>query len=173
MQEWPNLALEKPGERRTPEEQRALAARNRPGCITSYVLLSALGLACVWTVYVPAFSTTLAKISQNTAYANDPEILALANNIFVGAVVVGSLLTLAQMWGLWKMRAWGRWLAILFNGLAIVGSLCSLVGLTSGAYPVAAAGGGSAGVEILVLFGTIGGLAYIVYWFASHGDRFV
>jgi hypothetical protein len=65
--------------------------------------------------------------------------------------VLDALLSFLAAWGLWRMKNWARILFIIELSLGIL--VCFVLN------PIA-------GVVALLMFG------YVIYWMASHGERF-
>jgi hypothetical protein len=125
----------------------------RPGCVTVYAVLLFAGTALLVAGGLPAFLLNRERIS--TAIAFLVGLWAAAGVIFVVAR------------GLWKMEEWARISIIVLQSLAILGSACAIV--TSWANL-------SAAVIPTSMLQAVAGLvisAYIIYWFATHGDLFV
>ena len=115
----------------------------RPGCVTAYAIL--LGIAAV----VSCMAGFLLLFARDG-------IQSLSSIVFA-AVIAALYFVIAR--GLWLLRNWARIVVIVLQVLSVLGILSQLPNNSSGL------------VLIVAVFG-LAIAAYILYWFASHGEYF-
>jgi hypothetical protein len=123
--------------------ERREAMYERPGCVTAYAIL--LGIAAV----VSCMAGFLLLFARDG-------IQGLSSIVFA-AVIAALYFVIAR--GLWLLRNWARIVVIVLQVLSVLGILSQLPNNSSGL------------VLIVAVFG-LAIAAYILYWFASHGEYF-
>lgn len=115
----------------------------RPGCVTAYVLLMAFCGGLLLLAGMTSAATPFTFLM----------VIALAGLYF------------AYAYGLWKLKNWARILLIGLHGLSLAVSVISLL---------IRLGGGAGETKSFSLVSVIGWAisGYIIYWFASNGDKF-
>ncbi|MEJ2209428.1 MAG: bacterial transcriptional activator domain-containing protein [Anaerolineae bacterium] len=167
------------------EMQRArarVARSNRPGCVTVYAILMALGgvmgiLSACGVVAVAG--TSLSQLEETLALQGDTlPISAGQLSTFLmlggGLGLLFSGLNLAIAVGLWQMRNWARIAVIVLLGLGL------LLGVAQAAVSIlslqeALAAFGMQGVPIWYLGGLLVGFViqvYIIFWFVANREHF-
>ncbi len=116
----------------------------RPGCVTAYAIL--LGIGAV-----------VSCIAGFLLLADSRDGIQGLSAIVFAAVTAALYLVIAR--GLWLLRNWARIVVIVLQVLSVLGILSQLPNNSSGL------------VLILAVFG-LAIAAYILYWFASHGEYF-
>jgi hypothetical protein len=118
----------------------------RPGCVTAYAIL--LGIAAVVSCMAGFFLP---------ANSRDGIGIQGLSSIVFAAVIAALYFVIAR--GLWLLRNWARIVVIVLQVLSVLGILSQLPNNSSGL------------VLIVAVFG-LAIAAYILYWFASHGEYF-
>jgi FtsH-binding integral membrane protein len=116
----------------------------RPGCVTAYAIL--FGIAAVVSCMAGFF-----------LLANSRDGVQGLSSIVFAAVIAALYFVIAR--GLWLLRNWARIVVIVLQVLSVLGILSQLSNNSSGL------------VLIVAVFG-LAIAAYILYWFASHGEYF-
>jgi len=124
--------------------ERREAVYERPGCVTAYAIL--LGIAAVVSCMAGFF-----------LLANSRDGIQGLSSIVSAAVIAALYFVIAR--GLWLLRNWARIVVIVLQVLSVLGILSQLPNNSSGL------------VLIVAVFG-LAIAAYILYWFASHGEYF-
>lgn len=141
----------------SPDRPAYPGSRERPGCVTAYVVLLSIGagLTVLGTIVVG-----IGMMAESSEYAGGGVFL-------IGAAIVAGVLYFLLARGLWLLRNWARIIVIVMQSLGILGNLLSMLGaLGSSEYMSNSAS---------AICGSLGGLAlggYVLYWFASHGEYF-
>ena len=117
----------------------------RPGCVTAYAIL--LGIAAVVSCMAGFF----------LLFANRGDGIQGLSSIVFAAVIAALYFVIAR--GLWLLRNWARIVVIVLQVLSVLSILSQLPNNSSGL------------VLIVAVFG-LAIAAYILYWFASHGEYF-
>ena len=130
------------------DEASGSNAGSRPGCVTAYVVLAAIGV--LGAIFWIALSLTL----KNPGLTNS----------LAAYILVISAVNLAIIVGLWRMRNWARALVMVSQGLSILAELLWL-------FRVTGSGSENPFAPIGSLIG-IGVSGYIVWWFHKNRQRF-
>ncbi|MBN1955977.1 MAG: hypothetical protein JW900_13135 [Anaerolineae bacterium] len=132
---------------------------DRPGCVTAYAVILAIaaGLMVVGGL-----------IGGIVMMSEEGGVLGLV--VIVVALGIAVLYFLLAR-GLWRLKNWARVVIIVLQSLGIVSGLLQIIGLLS----VSSSPYGSQVDPTGAICGGLVGLglgAYIIYWFASHGEYF-
>lgn len=145
-------------------QPEAGAGRGRPGCITVYALLLALG--GIGNLLISAFFGL-------NLMGGDAELLA-TGAIITLCTAAWSLLPFVMAVGLWRMRMWAWWLVVISQAFAIA-MTCLVTVLVAPAFMVVADPGYGTAEVLIVLAGIPLALllsGIILYWFLTNRDRF-
>lgn len=143
----------------------------RTGCVTLYILLMIPGAVVIpLTAYSILQDVDLSLAAQEVVQAATPTTQALLTVICVAAVWV-----LLQVIGLWRMRHWGRYLAIAFMMVCLVSAVVTLIyDFASG--PLFSGGEiGDIGELILSVLGQVVGIyiyAFSLRYFWRYAEHF-
>jgi tetratricopeptide (TPR) repeat protein len=172
-------------ERETEDRPILAVAQQRPGCVTLFALLTALGalvgllgalgLAAVVVLNRDMITGLLTINPGNTGpFAINTAQLTGTFGIYVAVALVLSGFGLAVARGLWKMNNWARITVLILQVLGLLGTLLlggfsiltlrpDLTSFELNTISASLLGAFVAGLAIQ---------AYIVFWFAANGKRF-
>jgi len=128
-------------------------ARERPGCLTAYVIL--MVIATVGIVFL-----TLSLTSSLSSYGSSG-VTGIYTLILIGAAIYNFI----AAYGIWNLKNWGRIMVMIGIGLSIASNVLQLCTALS------ASSSSSQGT----LIGTIIGIplaSYVFYWFYNNGELF-
>jgi len=137
--------------------------RGRPGCITLYAILLALG----------GIANIAASALVGYGFFVEPDLVT-TGVILALCMFAWSLIPFAMAVGLWRMRMWAWWLVVIFQVLGI--AMTCLTSLLI--FPVLtvepSVGIGAAELASLVIGILLGLLVngVVLYWFLTNRDRF-
>jgi hypothetical protein len=115
-------------------ETRHSRTNGRPGCITVYVCLMGLGMIlglCMLTLLLSdsPYCTDMDEDGQEECGTFGEQMAGethISAGTWTGILVAALIYQGFLMYGLWNMRLWGWWLAVIAQLLAILQSLCNL-----------------------------------------------
>jgi hypothetical protein len=148
----------------------------RGGCVIIYLLGIVALCLCLFTS-LAGVSNQVQLMMRSPQYADLPPDSYQTIQTFASAFLIGIIaLLVIQLIGVWMMRQWGRWLAILFNGVMVVVMLCGLANLST--VPTQTYGYSNvnpasvAGTTQIVGFAMIALFGFNVFWFLVNGKKF-
>ena len=162
---------------------RPAKPRHRPGCLTIYAILLALG------GFFGALSTLLMGVGLLLGGGLIEELVPMPSEvgalpislsftiimlITLGLGLFVSLLNLSIAIGLWRLKNWARILVIVLQSLSFLGGIVQAALTVSTATREFAAVGAQAPSVIMLGFLLVGFLiqAYILFWFVANGELF-
>ena len=159
-------------------------AEGRPGCLTAYAALLAIGgvFALISVAGLAAMSGAL----RNQAAEFEAQVLMsgmqldaarLGTALWMGAAfaLVSAVLNITIAVGLWYLKNWARLAVIVLQGLSLLLGGCQTVAIILSFREMAASQGYSGGFPILSLAWLLGWFAiqgYILFWFVANRDVF-
>jgi tetratricopeptide (TPR) repeat protein len=151
-------------------------SRERPGCLTVYAVLLAIGavltaLGAVLTGVSLIAGSDLATNRYLTGFTGGGALIMWGT---IAGLLVGSALNLVIAIGLWRLKNWARIVIIVLQSLGWMAGACNTV-ISIGAIAEVFASEGFEWLSAGLLCGPLIGLAlsgYIIFWFIVNGDLF-
>jgi tetratricopeptide (TPR) repeat protein len=160
-----------------------LTERRRPGCLTTYAVLTALsGVFGILAALVGAVGFFVAResiregLSTLSSFGTPIDMSLINGMVWVYVVVVGlsGLLAVGIAISLWNLRNWARIVVIILQGLGTLGVMALAIWGMLGAREAAITMGAQS--TPIVLLGSLLVAfviqAYITYWFVANGELF-
>lgn len=159
--------------------------RTRPGCLTIYAILVAIGGFFGALSGLGILALTLLSggmLSETAATAAEmglpPTFGAITTVTLLGSggvVLVLSVLSIAIAVGLWGLKNWARIATIILQGLSMIGSIIQAVLTIGGFRTLTEIANEPLQFPTMLMCGLLLGFiiqSYIIFWFVANGDLF-
>ena len=78
-------------------------------------------------------SVYVLSLTRSPETLQEPEAADTIHGLVIGAAVLGApaLFLIAALWGLWRNKRWGWWLALVTDVVIVATLVCSMIGQNS------------------------------------------